>query len=403
MTTATVKLYGTTIGTAQWDPSEQLVNFSYAEGFQHSGIELSPLMLPLRGGSYSESHLPGLLHDALPDGFSRSLLPPGLDPVAQLLVLGQTGMGALEFHPSESVTSSEAIQLNRLAEHCTLLLGSPDQLSTEAKALLEQCSLSVGGDRPKALIGWNPKDLEIRPSQNDLPDGFQHWLVKLDGVTAGEDTSLTNPQGNCRIEYAYYLMAREAGIEMTECRLHEEFGRAHFMTKRFDRTDQGQKIHVQSLAALAHLDPEDEEQNSYETIFQISRRLGLPYPQLEELYRRAVFNIFARNQDDEPRNISFLMSRRGEWSLAPAYDLTFSYQPSGAGTGLQKMSLNGKRDDFTMEDLLAGARAATVKPRKARAIIEEVRYALSGWSKFAFQAKVPQGFSLGIAGQFRSI
>lgn len=227
--------------------------------------------------------------------------------------------------------------------------------------------------------------------------------MKLDGVVVGEDTSQTDPQGNCRIEFAYSLMARESGIEMTECRLHEEFGRAHFMTRRFDRTPEGRKIHVQTLAALTHLDSENKELNSYETVFQLSRRLGLPYPQLEQLFRRAVFNILARNQDDDAQNVSFLMNKRGEWSLAPAYNLTFSDQPRGTGTGLHKMSLNGKRDDFTMEDLMAAAQAAIVKPRMAHAIIEQVRSALSGWSKYAYQAKVPQGFNLWIARQFRDL
>ncbi|MGC6427397.1 MAG: type II toxin-antitoxin system HipA family toxin [Akkermansiaceae bacterium] len=403
MTSAFVRIFGTVIGNVSWNPDNGLVRFCYADGFDQSGIELSPLMLPLQGGEYSAKKLPGLLLDSLPEGFAQLLMPENLNPVEQLLEIGNRGMGALEFHPSSAVEPDHPLQLTRLAEQASALLTDPASLPAKTYSILRQSSLPAGGDRPKALVTWNPGSNEIFSSQQELAKGFEHWLVKLDGIYAGEDASLTNPQGNCRIEYAYSLMARDAGIEMSECRIHEEAGRAHFMTRRFDRTSDGKKIHVQTLAALAHLDSGDNERNSYETIFQVSRRLGLPYPQLEQLYRRAVFNLFARIQDDAPRNVSFLMNRRGKWSLAPAYDLTFSYQPTGAGSGLQIMSLNRKRDNFTVKDLMAAAHAATVKPRKARAIIEEVRSVLDGWSKYAFRAKVPQGFSLGIAGQFRDI
>lgn len=401
MSSAYVRLFGTNIGTVSWNPSEQRVDFSFSENFQKSGIELSPLKLPLRGKRYSDSALPCLLQASLPRGFAKPLLKAELNPVEQLLKIGNHGMGALEFQPSSDPAADETVQLTRLAKHASTFLTDSSNLTPEGSSQLLKTALPAGGERAKVLVGWNSETQEFRTSQNELPKGFEHWLVKLDGVITGEGASLTHPQDNCRIEFAYSLMAREAGIEMTECRLHEEFGYAHFMTRRFDRSSNGQKRHVQSLAALAQLDTENEVQNSYETMFQISRRLGLPYSQLEQLFRRAVFNLLARNQDDEPLNVSFLMNRRGEWSLAPAYDLTFSYQANGAGTGLQKMSLNCKRDDFTIDDLIAAARAATVKPRKARLIIEEVRNALNGWSKYAFQAKVPQGFNLGIARQFR--
>lgn len=414
MSQAIVKIYGTRIGLLTWDPVKNIGSFRYDEAFLCSDIQLAPVCMPLTSEvnrEYSfpdlkrESFhgLPGMLADSLPDEFGQRLLNSTLNPAQQLCQLGSWTMGAIEFEPDRSPKQKDQeIDLNGLIEASDHLL-SGGQLAPSERDNLSRVAIAAGGSRAKALVAWDRETNELQSSNNPLPEGFEHWIIKLDGVTALNEPGQTDPQGNGRIEFAYHEMANEAGITMAECALYEEYGRAHFMTRRFDRTASGERIHLQSLAALAHLDESDEERTSYEQVFNLSRRLGLPYPDLEEFYRRAVFNLFARNQDDSAKNISFLMNRRNQWSLAPAYDLTFSYQASGAGTGLQKMSLGGKRDDFTVDDLLKAASAATVKPRRAKIIINEVRTALESWSKHAFKAKVPQGFSLGIARQFRDI
>lgn len=414
MSQAIVKIFGTRIGQLTWDSAKNTGSFRYDEAFLGSGIQLAPVCMPLsneldQGYSFPELNreryqgLPGMLADSLPDEFGQLLLDSSLNPVQQLCQLGSWTMGALEFEPDFSPKQEDRkVDLNGLIETSGhLLSGMPLEPSDQES--LSRVAISAGGSRAKALVAWDRETNELYSSNNPLPEGFEHWLIKLDGVTVPNESGQTDPQGNGRIEFAYHAMADEAGITMADCALYEEFGRAHFMTRRFDRTASGERIHLQSLAALAHLDESHDGLTSYEQAFNLSRRLGLPYPDLEELYRRAVFNLFARNQDDSTKNTSFLMNRRGQWSLAPAYDITFSHQASGAGTGLQKMSLGGKRDDFTVDDLLKAASGATVKPRRAKIIIDEVRTALDSWSKHAFKAKVPQGFSLGIARQFRDI
>ena len=285
-----------------------------------------------------------------------------------------------------------------------LLLNQRDQLrtnhlkKTEALNDIIQVGSSAGGARPKAIIAWNEETGEIRSGQIQAPDGFDYWIMKFDGV---QSKSLHNPQGFGRIEYAYHLMAKEAGISMMPCRLFEEKGRAHFMTKRFDRTSSYRKLHVQTLCGIAHFDYNKAGRYSYEEAFQVMRKLKLPFQDAKEQYRRMIFNILARNQDDHTKNISFVMFKSGKWRLSPAYDLTFSYNPEGNWTHMHQMSLNGKRDDFHRNDLLEAGRAISIK--KPEEILEEVEQAISKWNSFAEKAEVNKEQAAFINDQLRAV
>lgn len=260
---------------------------------------------------------------------------------------------------------------------------------------------SAGGARAKAVIAWNPETSEIRSGQLSLPTGYESWIIKFDGVEENSDKENCDPKGYGRIEYAYHLMARAAGINMSDCRLFEEHGRAHFMTRRFDRTDDGDKLHLQTLCGIAHMDFNQLGAFSYEQAFQTARRLHLPNSDQAELYRRALFNILGRNQDDHTKNISFMMNRHGIWQLAPAYDMIYSYNPSGAWTSRHQMSLHGKRDGFTLDDLLAAAPTANLKISQAKKILYEVHSAVSNWQRFACKAKVNSDQAAAIAKNHR--
>ena len=254
----------------------------------------------------------------------------------------------------------------------------------EAIANIIRVGTSAGGQRAKAVIAYNEATGEVRSGQIDVPDGFSHWLLKLDGVTNAE---LGDPKHYGQIEYVYYLMTRAAGINMSECRLLEENGRAHFMTRRFDRQDGNEKVHMQTLCGIAHYDYKMLHAYSYEQTFQVMRRLRLPYSQAEEMYRRMVFNVIARNQDDHTKNISFLMDKRGKWSLSPAYDMSWSYNPNGAWTSMHHMSINNKWDDITREDLMALAKNVNIK--QPGEIIEQVKDGVAQWPRLAKEFNIP--------------
>jgi serine/threonine-protein kinase HipA len=268
-------------------------------------------------------------------------------------------------------------------------LQTPDR--EEALQTILRVGTSAGGARAKALIAWNPNTEEVRSGQLDAPPGFSHWLLKFDGVSGNKDKELEDPQGYGLIEYAYSQMAQAAGITMSECRLLEENNRRHFMTRRFDRDDNGRKLHMQSLGALAHFDYNEPGSYSYEQAFLVMRQLDLSMQEVEQQFRRMVFNLAARNQDDHVKNIAFLMDRTGHWALSPAFDVTWSFNPSGAWTASHQMSVNGKRDQFTRSDLLAAGRSAQLKRGRAEAIAEEVLTAVRDWPRFAAEAGVPEG------------
>ena len=426
VTTARVLLFGTHVASVAWDDERELGIFEYDPDFLPSGIEIAPLTMPLGSGTFSFADLsretfkglPGLLADSLPDKFGNLLIdrwlaeqgrtPKSFNPVERLCYLGSRGMGALEFEPTMTdERPSTEIDVAELVDLANRALASRGELNVslsgnDALADINRVGTSAGGARAKAIVAWNPSSHEVRSGQVPSAEGFEPWLIKFDGVSENRDKESNDPQGYGRIEYACHLMARTAGITMTDCRLFEENGRAHFMTRRFDRTPDGDKLHQQSLCGINHMDFNQAGAYSYEQAFQVARMLRLPHNDLAELYRRAVFNIVARNQDDHTKNLSFLMDRSGIWRLAPAYDVIYSYNPGGAWTSRHQMSLAGKRDDFSRDVLLAAARAADLKPPAAKAILCEVSEAVSEWRSFAERAGVDSATVQAIARMHRT-
>jgi len=413
---AKVQLWGRTIGAVSMEDRRDYAAFQYDPTFAGSGIELSPLAMPLSQRVYEFPSLarntfhglPGLLADSLPDRFGNALInawlatqgrmPESFGAVERLCYVGTRGMGALEFAPElgpkpRKATKIKIDALVRLASdvltHRNELKGSLGAASRE-KALNDilRVGTSAGGARAKAVIAWNRETNEVRSGQIVAGDGFDYWLLKFDGVTGNKDKELEDPKGYGAIEYAYHLMAKTAGIAMSECRLLEEDGRRHFMTRRFDRLAGGEKLHMQSLCALAHFDFNQAGAYAYEQALLAIRQLNLPMAAVEEQFRRMVFNIVSRNQDDHVKNIAFLMDKQGRWSLAPGFDVTYSYNPSGSWTATHQMTLNGKRDDFTMKDFEACAKSSLMKRGRAATIVEEVRAAVARWPEFAAEARV---------------
>lgn len=420
MTTAEVWLWGTRIGGVTLPPDERYASFEYDPDFAPSGIELSPIVMPLGRQLYrfpslaAESFhgLPGLLADSLPDKYGNALIdawlatqgrrPGDFNAVERLCYTGTRGMGALEFRPSQGPRSlkAEKVHIDELVALASEILVHRSDLNVSlggedsAEALREilRVGTSAGGARAKAIISWNAATNEVRSGQVTAPPGFTYWLIKFDGVANNKDRDLADPQGYGAIEYAYSQMAAAAGIEMAQCRLLEEGGRRHFMTQRFDRHDDGDKIHMQSLAALAHFNFNDPRAHSYEQAFAVMRELWLPQSQITQQFRRTIFNIVARNQDDHVKNIAFLMDRRGTWRLSPAFDISYSYNPGGSWTSQHQMSLAGKRDDFTHADLIEGGRAADLSQHVVKTMIRDVTQAVSRWRDFAQEAGVRPEF-----------
>jgi serine/threonine-protein kinase HipA len=413
---AEVQLWGRTIGAVSIDEGRDFAAFQYDPGFAASGIEVAPLVMPLSDRIYTFPDLPrmtfhglpGLLADSLPDKFGNALIDTWLatqgraaasfGAVERLCYTGARGMGALEFAPGlgpkpRKATKIEIDALVRLASdiltHRSGIRGSfAGAARTKALNDILRVGTSAGGARAKAVIAWNRETNEVRSGQIAAGDGFDYWLLKFDGVTGNKDKEQDDAQGYGAIEYAYHLMAKAAGITMSECRLLEENNRRHFMTRRFDRLAGGEKLHMQSLCALCHFDFNQAGAYSYEQALLAIRQLQLPMASVEEQFRRMAFNIVARNQDDHVKNIAFLMDKLGHWSLAPAFDVTYSYNPSGAWTATHQMTLNGKRDGFTIDDFAACARTASMKKTRVKAILAEVTAAVSRWPEFAAAARL---------------
>ena len=428
--TAIVKLWGTTVGAVSWLDDRTYGIFEYDQNFLKKGLDISPVKMSLtdarRGnGKFSFTALnketflglPGMLSDALPDKFGNSIIDAWLarnnrdsssfNPVERLCYTGKRGMGALEFSPAiidkyDDSVSVEISELVKLAQEIMserkgldIQLEGSEYENTDAILDILRVGTSAGGARPKAVIAMNDKG-KIISGQADAPKGYDYWLLKFDGVT---DLELGEPGGYGRIEYAYYLMAKKAGINMTQCKLLEENGRAHFMTKRFDRIN-GKKQHMQSLCGLAHYDFNMAGAYSYEQAFEVMRKLRLSKAEATEQYRRMLFNIIARNQDDHTKNISFLMGSNGKWKLSPAYDVTYSHNPAGKWTNQHQMSVNGKRDHFTKEELIYTGKSISIN--KPEEIINDVIAAVDKWPEYAKEAGVKKKASLDIRKQHRT-
>lgn len=404
-----VYVWGQFVGAVALDPKLGFYVFAFDKGFGKSGVELSPLHMPLNDTEepyvftdlpeITYKRLPAMLADALPDDFGNALIDrymankgiarSQITALDRLAYMGNRSMGALEFKPARGPKTQKpaALEMNGLVtEARNLVKGTMDDDDNTSAALrsIIEVGTSAGGARAKAVIAWNAKTQEIRSGQVDAPIGFEHWLLKFDGM--GADKELGASQDYGRIEYAYYLMALSAGITMSESRLLEENGRAHFMTKRFDREKGHIKHHIQTLCAMNHIDYKKKSTNSYEQLFLTIRELGLDRSAEVEAYRRMVFNIMGRNCDDHTKNISFLRKRGGSWELAPAYDVTFAHNPKGEWTSQHLMSVNGKFKDFTREDLLAPADRFGIG--EAPDIIADTKKAIKAWNSFAKKANI---------------
>lgn len=415
--TARVLLWGSDIGAVTWVDDRTIGVFQYTPEFANSGIEVAPLVMPLREAPYEFPTLsndtfyglPGMLADSLPDKFGNTIInawlagqgrmPGSFTPVERLCYTGTRGMGALEFRPAVlgAPTEARSVEISALVDLANRVLD--DRVSLEGKLTgdndketiedILRVGTSAGGARAKAVLAWNEATGEFRSGQAPAEKGFTNWIMKFDGVSGNKDKELDDPKGYGRIEYAYYLMAEKAGITMNDCRLHEEGGRAHFLTKRFDRLDDGNKLHMQSLGAMMHYDFNQVGANSYEQAIQTARRLALPTADVEQQFVRAAFNVIARNQDDHVKNIAYLMDRQGRWQLSPAFDVVYSYNPDGDWTARQQMSLNGKLDGFDRDDLLSFAKVAGIKKTRASQLLDEIAAAIAKWPELAADSGVP--------------
>ncbi|ABC65045.1 type II toxin-antitoxin system HipA family toxin [Erythrobacter litoralis] len=431
MSRAVVNLWGRQIGAILWDENRDVGVFEYTPEFARSGIEVAPLTMPLRGGVYdfpalnyeTFKGLPGMLADSLPDKFGNALINRWLaeqgrttdsfDPVERLCYTGRRGMGALEFEPSTGERREQGgpVDIAPLVDLANRVLAAREELSGVLKgdddhhALQEilRVGTSAGGARAKAVLAWNEETGEFHSGQLTAGPGYTQWLVKFDGVSGNADKELADPMGFGRLEYACYLLARKAGIDMARSRLHEEGGRAHFMTQRFDRTLDGKKLHMQSLCAMRHFDFNLARAYSYEQAIETIRMLGLGRDAIKEQVRRAFFNIFIRNQDDHTKNIAFLMDRAGRWSLSPAYDVVYAYNPDGDWTNEHQMSLSGKTDNFELDDLISFGRFADLKIGETKAIISDIQSAIAQWADVTSEAGVPQSMAQQALNGFRPI
>lgn len=411
VTLAYINIWGQRAGVVMWNENTESAVFEYEPSFERLGLNLSPILMPLNPHrSYQFTSiskdtfmgLPGLLADALPDAYGKALLDRWLatigrsfaNPVERLCYQGKRSMGALEFEPAQDtfLEKDTRIEIDSLVEVAREALNQKSKLDTnlsqdrkEALINIIKVGTSAGGQRAKAVIAYNEKTQEVRSGQIDAPEGFEHWLLKLDGVTNQE---LGDPKFYGLIEYAYYLMAKDAGIEMMPCRILPENGRSHFMTKRFDRVGGKEKLHMQTLCGIAHYDYKMLRAYSYEQAFLVMRQLRLPYFQAEEMFRRMIFNVVARNQDDHTKNISFLMDKTGKWRLSPAYDISWSYNPEGKWTSQHQMSINNKWSDFTMDDFLTVASSMNIK--SPREIIEKTIDVVAHWPVYAASLGIPK-------------
>lgn len=418
MNTAFVHIWGTMVGAVAWDDSAGLATFEYDSSFKNKNWDLSPLKMPLQATknifNFPElklgfnspldtfKGLPGLLADVLPDKYGNQLInrwlaqngrvPNSMNPVEMLCFIGTRGMGAMEFEPAALKESKRtfSIEIDSLVDIAQKMLSNKSSFSTNLKKDDEQAiseilkvGTSAGGARPKAVIAYNERTGEVRSGQTIAPKGFEHWLLKLDGVS---DVQLGASTGYGRVEMAYYNMAIACGIDMMTSRLLEENGRAHFITKRFDREDGDVKHHIQTLCAIQHYDYNSVSSFSYEQLFQTMRELKLSYPEAEQMFRRMVFNVIARNCDDHTKNFAFRLKKNSQWELAPAYDLCHAYKPDHQWVSQHSLSINGKRKGISKKDLLVIGKS--IRCKEASIIIEEIESIIMNWKRFANEVGV---------------
>jgi serine/threonine-protein kinase HipA len=414
ITTAYINIWNERVGAIAWDSETGLASFEFAPSFLKNNIDLAPIKMSIdeaKGRIFTFPELvnnetfkglPGLLADILPDKYGNALintwlirqgrLTNSLNPVEMLCFIGTRGMGAIEIEPEypKSAAKASKIEIDNLIKIAEKILSGRKSFSTKVSKNVEKAIVdilkigtSAGGARAKAIIAYNLKTGEVRSGQTNAPKGFSHWLIKFDGVT---DKQFGESSGYGRVEMAYYHMALDCGIEMTECQLFEENGRAHFMTKRFDRKSNNEKLHVQTFCAIQHYDFNDVGIYSYEQLFETMRLLGLPYPQAEQLYIRMVFNVMGRNCDDHTKNFAFIMDNSGNWKLSPAYDLCHAYRPDSDWVSQHSLSINGKRQNITKSDLLEVAKQMNIK--KAKNIIQQISSVVSNWNEYANKVKV---------------
>ena len=421
MDVAEVRIWGELAGAVAWDADAGLATFEYDPRFKAKGWELAPLQMPVSASRStfvfpalrrkaepaldSFKGLPGLLADVLPDRYGNELInlwlarqgrpQNSMNPVEMLCFIGSRGMGALEFEPAVWKESKRtfSVEIAALVDVARYMLSKKEAFAANLEAdankavsELLRIGTSAGGARPKAVIAYNEKTGEVRSGQTNAPKGFEHWLLKLDGVS---DVQLGTTHGYGRVEMAYYLMAKACGITMMPSRLLEENGRAHFMTKRFDREGGSTKHHIQTLSALKHFDYNAVMSFSYEQLFQTMRELKLPYPDAEQMFRRMVFNVAARNCDDHTKNFSFRLKQDARWELAPAYDVCHAYQPNHRWVSQHALSINGKRTNITKEELLSVGKSVNVK--KAADVIDDINAAVAQWKKYADEVAVSPG------------
>ena len=422
---AEVYLWGTRIGIVAFDDSTGLGSFEYDTACLASEIEVSPIMMPLSRRVFvfpelprkSFHGLPGLLADSLPDKFGNAVIdawlrtqgrsPDSFNPVERLCYTGSRGMGALEYVPAlgPNPRESESIEIDGLVKLASEILQNRENMhipyTENAMAEIIKVGTSAGGARAKAVIAWNKVTGDIRSGQIQAGDGYEYWLIKFDDVSGNGDKEGNDGPQYTKIEYAYYLMAKDAGLQMSECQLFHENGRSHFMTRRFDRDPMtGAKFHMQTLGGIAHFDFNQSGVYSYEQAVEVMRRLRFSNKEISQFYRRMVFNVFARNQDDHVKNISFLMDRTGKWSLAPAYDITYAYNPGGMWTGAHQMTINGKQSAIDLQDLFTSGHIMGLRKTDIENIISNVRTSLTQWDKFAESAGLPEQVAEKISKQF---
>lgn len=407
-----VKLYDKILGTIEWNANKGSSTFQYSIEALDRKIEPSPIIMPTQERIFETNrdhinfhNLPYLLSDSMPDDFGNLMMKEWLkqkklsidniNPVDRLTYIGRRGMGALEYEPiNYKENNNDNVNIGDLFEVAKKVLESKQNtsykdLDKDSLSDILRIGTSVGGARAKALIAIKfdstNQITEIKSGDLIQSEEYSYWILKIDGAN---ERTLGEGEGLGKIEYAYYLLAKKAGIEMSESRLYEENNRFHFLTKRFDRTEKGDKIHMQTFGALAGIDYKIQKVSSYEMLFRVMKRLRLHYYQFEQQYRRALFNIIARNHDDHVKNFSFLMDKEGKWKISPAYDINYSFSLGGNWTNVHQSSINGKFDNFTRNDLLSFGKNFGIK--KANRILDEITTAVNQWSKIASDLDIPK-------------